>query len=430
MAYLDRLRTAEYLAPSGGAPFYLQFDSLERAGGKKAAVHEFPQQDAVSVQDLGGQAVRFPLACYISGPDYDQEADRFWEALGERGPATLRHPRYGDQQVLALSFTQSERFVDGLGRAEFAIEFIVIDEAAAALPRTSVALEVTAAAAGETAAATLEAVLAEDAATIAAANAADLSTSREAMLEASSSLASAGEALIGAAEDGSAIGPGVRLADTDLDALAERQAFRDQVASAFGKSIRELETGIDTLMLDPVALADSWISCARQPALVVSSIGGKISAYAGQLDRALTFNPLTALQRAVHGITLTGLTLGAVSASLTGTLQSRQEAVAAADALSGLYRQALAGLEAVGADPSLLLALSDAASLAGRALLERSYTLDSERRRVLATERTPLDFVYEVYGGIDRLDEFLRSNGLGGDALLLMPAGREVVYYA
>jgi len=118
-----------------------------------------------------------------------------------------------------------------------------------------------------------------------------------------------------------------------------------------------------------------------------------------------------------------------IDATLGGTIKSRQEAVLIADTLTDTYRAALAGLESVDADVGVIEALADGSSGAVRAILARSFTLATERRVILATERTPLDLVAEFYGGLDRLDEFIETNGLGGDALFLIPAGREVVYY-
>ncbi len=123
MSYLDRLRTAKYIAPSGSI-FIFKFNDLKRSGGKKAPIQEFPQQNEADVKDLGNLADRYPVELFFTGADYDQIADSFKEALAEKGPATLLHPRWGDLSVLPLTYIQSEGFVDGMRQARFSIDFV------------------------------------------------------------------------------------------------------------------------------------------------------------------------------------------------------------------------------------------------------------------------------------------------------------------
>jgi hypothetical protein len=62
--------------------------------------------------------------------------------------------------------------------------------------------------------------------------------------------------------------------------------------------------------------------------------------------------------------------------------------------------------------------------------------LRAAQRVTLTRDSTPLDLVWELMApasGDDleaALDAFIAQNKLGGDALLLIPAGREVAYYA
>jgi prophage DNA circulation protein len=123
MSYIDRLRTLKYTSPKGTS-FNLQFDDLSRNGTRKIAVSESPDKDLPSIQDLGLAAEKYPVEVYISGADYDKEADRFFNALREKGVAELAHPRWGNMQVIPLSFSQVEKFVDGARRAVFTIEFV------------------------------------------------------------------------------------------------------------------------------------------------------------------------------------------------------------------------------------------------------------------------------------------------------------------
>jgi len=397
MSYLDRIRSAEYVTPSG-ANFVFNFDDLARSGGKKASVHEFPGQDSASVEDLGLSSQHVPMKIYFTGKDYDQTADAFWNSLGEKGPGTLRHPRFGDLSVLAMTFSQQERFVDGLGRAEFDIDFIIVPEREA-FPTSSVNMEATAVATADTAAAASSNAMAESFVP---------QTARE--------FTESKEVVMGSVEDLASWG-------TEITASSE------EMATAFDKAVRDFENQIDILMADPVALSQAYIKICRIPAQGEGSILAKVSGYTVLLESTLAFGPISSAAESIKALMLSGLTTAAIDSTLNGTVRSRQEAIQAADILSEIYRDALAGLEEVNADRATLEALAEAASLAGKSLLERSFSLESERRISLDAERTPLDFVFEVYGDIDRLDEFIETNGLTGDALFLIPAGREVVYY-
>ena len=108
MSVFDRLRTMRYIAPSG-SEFVLEFDELVRTLGKKSIASEYPGRDAGSVQDLGRRTRRYPIVCYISGPDYDEEADRFAAALEESGPGVLEHPRWGTLDVHPSLARQHDR---------------------------------------------------------------------------------------------------------------------------------------------------------------------------------------------------------------------------------------------------------------------------------------------------------------------------------
>lgn len=406
MAYDERLREAAYRSPSG-ATFVLQFDDVERTGGKKAAVHEFPQQDAASVQDLGNQAEKFPMAVYFTGADYDTQADAFWSALGERGPGSLQHPRYGDIPVLPIAWTQAEKLVDGLGRADFKVEFLRV-LADVPFPITSVAIDE---AVGSAVAEATEAASAEAAGEFDPENAADLAVVKADVLD------------------------GVQ---SYQDAFAEVTAVSEEIQAESTKAVRDITGGIDDLLAEPLALFTSLANLARLPARVLTSVVNKLKAYNAYVEAIVQAEPLSVAQATAFVEAVLYGMAGATEASTIGGLRSRGEAIAAADALEAIGETVAAAIGAAEAavpgfrtSPETMTALIGAASAARASLLERAYSLRAERRVTLASDRTPLDLVAEFYGGaIDELDAFIESNGLTGDEIILVPAGREVVYYA
>ncbi len=68
-------------------------------------------------------------------------------------------------------------------------------------------------------------------------------------------------------------------------------------------------------------------------------------------------------------------------------------------------------------------------ALATRYLLETTFNLTIEKRFTLDRERAPIEITITEYGTDGKLDEFIATNQLKGDDILLLPAGREVVVY-
>lgn len=408
--YLERIRDPIYRSPSG-ATFTLQFDDVERSGGKKAAIHELPQQDVADVQDLGNQSEKFPMSVYFTGSNYDTQADALWTALSERGAGTLQHPRYGNIPVLPLTWSQSEKFVDGLGRADFKIDFIRVN--------TEVILPITAVAAAESVtSATSSAIdnsVTESADEFVPENAADVAALT---VQASS-----------------------WLADYNA-AFAKVTAVSETIQSEVNKAVSEFSANIDDLIAAPQELFLSMSNLSTMPAQVVTNIVDKIDAYHEQITNLALSVPESYTQALTSCEALFYAFAGASVATTIGTIATRGDAVSIANSMadiSTLVQQAIENNEAAisgfRANPETLAALVNAMATARASILERSYSLKSERRVTMASERTPLDLIAEFYGDaltdIDTvLDDFIRTNCLCGNEILLIPAGREVVYYA
>ena len=406
MPYLDRLRPARYRSPSG-AEFTFEFRDLSRAGGKKAAIHELPQQDLPEVQDLGEGALHFAIEALFHGPDYDQAADAFWDALAEYGPATLLHPRWGDLIVLPTTREHREGFVDNMRQATIAVDFVRVGTAP--IPAT---------------AAQAESVIAADIEDADAAITEGMPIDPEDAADAANVEA---DARSGVAEFYAKIQGAV--------------ADAGDVSEDFDAKVRAFETAA----FSPTTLAEDMLSILRSPSKAVTSILAKVRAYGGVMasigGQSLEAGASPA-EAATRILQFFGLLLGFSDAVLAGTMATRAEAVEAAVlAQDSIY----AALEAIEQAESVSGYLSPEAILAAikailaqtsALLLERSFSLAIEQRMVLDADRTPLDLVYELADpeSIEdletALDAFIAHNRLTGDELLLIPRGREVVFYA
>lgn len=403
MSYLDRLRPGRYRSPSG-AEFEFEFQDLQRSGGKKAPVHEFPQQDEPEIQDLGNTAVRFVLDIIFTGADYDVVADPFWTALNERGPAILLHPRWGDIAVLPVSFLQTEAFVDGMRRANFRVEFIRTGElaflrsAAQAENQVSIGLD----------------DFEEDAATafgedIAPEDAIETAAVRGDMLSASE----------------------------ELDArMTEVVAENEERAETFRRGISDFQSKIDDLVAEPQEMAQTYLTLARLPGRSGAAILTKAKSFSTVIEQlAAGGSPGSPAEAAARVLQFFGALSGLAESGLSGDLGNRALAVETSEVVRDSLETAIEAIEAMEAavDYSASIALlSSLQGLVGQVstlLLERSFALAVEQRRILDGDRTPIDLVYELYGDLDHLDDFIKQNNLQRDEILLISRGREVVFY-
>ncbi len=62
-------------------------------------------------------------------------------------------------------------------------------------------------------------------------------------------------------------------------------------------------------------------------------------------------------------------------------------------------------------------------------ILMTAFSLPSRRIITLGRDRQLLELVAELYGSLERVDEFIQENNLNADELEVLPMGREVAYY-
>lgn len=121
MALLDELTSASYK----GVGFLISKSST--TGGRKDQLHEFPNSDKQTIEDLGLLPRVFNIVGIISGTDYIQKRDALLAALESDTPGVMVHPFYGSiENIKARSFTIVEDLTD-LGRAEITMIFTVSD---------------------------------------------------------------------------------------------------------------------------------------------------------------------------------------------------------------------------------------------------------------------------------------------------------------
>jgi len=407
MSYNDRLRELKYTAPSG-AEFIAQFSALNRTGGKKAPVSEFPGQNQGAVQDLGNITPTFPINCYISGVDYDLEADRFWEALHESGPGTLEHPRWGNISVLPIPETQTEQFVDGAGRSVFQITFIRAEETQFDYPTSEIDYPTQVSASVDVTATTITDSLPEEIT--------DTKT------------------LAGLKDN---VQAGL---DSVVAAFDQITGIADDTRQEINQTVRDIENNIDTLVQAPADLMEAVVKLYRLPAAQIINIQEKLEGYKSIFvtifDSAVN---ATAQYGAIFGV-VSASNMAAISAANAeaasyGEIPTRNSAsniISDVDDLSKDIREAIEDIEAAGDFSSsyeMSLSLENTITDAIGGLIDQSLNLPAERILILDKEIPAPALVHELYGNLDNLDLFMEYNNLCCDEIVLIPRGREVRYY-
>lgn len=118
MSWRDRLQQAKFR----GVKFYTEQASGD--GGRRVALHEYPQQEQHWAEDLGRKADEQRLTAYLVGADYDLDRERLMAALEQSGPGTLEHPYLGSLRVQIQTYDWTISTRRG-GYCQFTISYVL-----------------------------------------------------------------------------------------------------------------------------------------------------------------------------------------------------------------------------------------------------------------------------------------------------------------
>jgi len=442
MSFIDRLQTASYKSPSGSVHTFA-YTKLERAVEHRVGVFEFAGIDGTLHQDKGVGGETYPLTIYFSGPDYDKAADAFLTATKERGPGVLVHPRWGKRRVQIVSGpTQVEEFVRGAGEAIFNVTFQ--ESLEREYPEVGSASEFGVPADIDD----LEAAAADNfGKNVFLETLADINKFKDDML--------------------------VKI-NAVKTTLAEAVAPVDEVAGEFFKTLNSMSTGLDSFVSTPSGFARSLFNVMRLPARITGRLDLKLQGFSGLLSALVppsnpSPNRATKNRYLIDGVVGTGAVVGVsegINQAITNTsrvkrsdsgravitvpaitsgFRTRAEVLAAAlylrNATSAVISYLDGGQTLFKSSPlfdAYVQALSEYDPLAEvsarviKTALDLSFDLPTERKITLPAPATVPELCYRFYGSVDdaALDYFILTNGLTGDNILLIPRGREVVFYA
>lgn len=428
----ERLKDRIKFTSPEGNEFEGRWIGSPRSKDKKLAIFAYPKVRGNIVQDLDTNSSRYSITFYFDGADNDVTARAFYAACDENGLWDIDHPVHGFLGLQLMSVTENDEPVVSGNVTEINTEWIEpIDET------------------------TLK--TARELAGIVDGLSNDLNTS------------TLDQIVNGINQGTEAFKEGVRIGVNGVQnlsdfALGPLAATVDAVDSTF----RAIQDGInDTLnatVLQIRALAGQIQALIQTPLLARNSINSRLSNYDDFQEGAFTLlpggsgtsvsdkptveakNQALIAELALSANIVARCQITTITPIAAGGLLTRAQAVEAANNLANDLQTITNNLDAIQQTFAVNTidqqffsqseSYADAAQIVAYAiqyLLVSAFDLKIEKRFKLNRPRTPIEIAITEYGDLGdndaNLDLFIESNGLKGNDILLLPAGREVVVY-
>lgn len=419
----DRLQPAAYVSPKGDRIAF-DYSATPSDVATLSSVNVFPGVQGAFVQSFGTGASTFPITAVFHGANADLGRAALVEALSQPGVGKLEHPTRGTFDVVVTG--------------AIGIRDDVVDSANVYTVET----ELTA-------------------------------TLRGAWPLAEASL---GSELVSAFDAYNAAQAALFASQLDTGLVSDLQRFRGDyratlrtirgslatVAAAQDASRANFETlfsdvllGIDTLITQPANLMFKQQMLMALPGSMLRRLRGQaaasfalaLSVLSGIFDFTGAASRLRAPSDATRHATSDrnafaandhAVASGLIAASLGAldvAFQSRDEATSTAVAILATLDAARAWrdeeVSAMGGEINPLW--PDVVAIVERAagsLVTKSFSLRQRRKLRLDRDRTALDLISELYGGLDRLDEFASTNNLSAEEQVIIRRGRVVEWLA
>lgn len=418
MASVNDLREACYTSPSG-KKFYFDYDSkLSSETDLKTATFTFPDRDGALVVPLGLGGRKFSFSCNFFGSRCLKQANEFEEGLKERGYGELVHPLYGVHKVVPTgSISRSDDVVSGVNVSSVSVTFA----------ETLIDID----------------VINSEIVTVDEINSSIDDFEKKSVWEYVKDFVS--NRVQDAIWASDMFKQGLKTATDKIEKIS--RAEKD-IAVKWDNIQAELYSSVDSLVSATDDVAIQTIKLFRLPASTSINSGAKVESYASAArDIILNFrnNPANVTnaknQWAATRLMLNSLMVAcaggvAVTASKSNVpFRSREEAVKTATDIAELYDEIIEFEEKnVGKDFFVETgegynSMRDVVSMSIQHIIESSFSLPNRKSIILGEDRQIVELVYEIYGNLEKIDEFIIDNNLNYNEIEIIPMGREVAYY-
>jgi len=421
VTWLNELKPIIKFTSPEGVIFEALWRQNERSFEKKLGISSIPNFYGDIVEDLNSNSTMYPLTVYFQGPFHHKEADSFFLELSNSvGQWEVVHPTKG---VLSLQLISAREIINPTENGNYT-EF--------------------------------------DTSWIEPANKTNLISFEEL----ASSIISRGLNLVDDCQ--------VLLTQLRTDTYAAIQA----TIKTFNKITGFMDATIKQLAITDALIQDSYLSAksallnainnysidntdiapvgAAMAALAVIPVSAttdfntRFSSYDNLTTKTLTLSPLNTTEEDYNTVLVQefGLTMGllAIGSIVSDSdYQSRDEIISAIEKMTTIFNSSVDAMDLVQdnfatltVDKQYYSQSTIYTSLAGiysdsiNYLLSQFYNLKSEKRFTLKKARSPIEITVTEKGELNfetEYDIFIKSNNLNGNDILLIPAGREVLFY-
>lgn len=102
--------------------FYVRSEVLTE-GGRRIILHDYPNSSERYVEDLGELPPKFTVTAFVTGPSFQNNADRLEKILQEKGAGDLVMPNFGRIKVFALPY-RKDASQTSVGEIRFELSFV------------------------------------------------------------------------------------------------------------------------------------------------------------------------------------------------------------------------------------------------------------------------------------------------------------------
>lgn len=432
MTWQDRIQQAAYTQATSNTRVTFAFEDVSRDTPLRNAGFDFANVNDSYVQENGYSARRYPMRCYFTGETHDLEATAFEAELLRPGGGVLEHPLYGTFTVVPFgTISRRNEMVRQANQSVVSVTFWtttgVVYPSATVSPQNEILARI--------AGFNVEAAQELDRGLLVKFK------SQQARLRGTV------EANLAAVQETLAK-PAQALVEIDREFRAWQQT---------------INSGLNTLVGQPLALAQQMISLVTLPARAAIGIQNRILSYAAftrsifgspagkpwenpSTDTVNTRRRNKTVNDWYFSDFMAATSLASMALAATETeYRTKPEAVATADALlaeldafTAWRDQGYATLSQSGFGAGVqnidrgqtYAAVYNTVTRAAGYLVQLSFTLSPERSMVLGRPRTIIDLAAELYGSVDdRLDFLIDTNRITGAEMLEVPRGRTIVWY-
>jgi hypothetical protein len=417
MSWRDRIKEAAYTSPSGRRIVF-QWEETEESFDHRSTIFRFPRKDGAKIKSLGIGEHRFPLTTFLSGDDYDVAANLFMEVLAENGNGSLEHPLYGVKTVQPTNVKRVDKPTTEGNQATISVLFI--ETIAEVIPESPEDIK-------------KKIEEKQDDFNF------DTPQEYENQIKDNTPQESANSEV--------RYTQNISLIDSILGPIA---ALNEDVNAVFKTISLSLNSNLTDLIDKPLTLASQMLALIKTPGRIIQSFSLRVQGYI-ELAKQLRLrgNIASISNDSRNSLLETRYLLSSSVAAMAETMlledfKTKGEALEAALTLQDFYNENKDFIESEESkfhiDFLNLLLYGDSeenknlnaiVQLTAANLANLSFGLSQERIIELARERSIIDLAFELYGNIENetLDLLIESNKLNGEEIILIPRGREIIYY-